>query len=127
MSSETVLSSQLLGDINESTSVVKRKRKPCCDRESPMYNIVLLALAWALTLTTSTLLMTIGPLSAQKLGASDSIAAFTVGIFLIGAALSSVPSAQIFANYGRFVGFSIGCVCQLIGKLRCAGLGVRFR
>ena len=39
----------------------------------------MLALAWALTLTTSTLLTTIGPLSSKELGATDSLAAFTVG------------------------------------------------
>lgn len=83
---------------------------------NPMWNIVLLALAWAFTLTTSTLLTTIGPLSAQNLGASDSLSAFTVGIFLIGAAVSSVPSAQLFEKFGRFYGFSFGCLCQCIGS-----------
>lgn len=39
----------------------------------------MLALAWALTLTTSTLLTTVGPLSSKELGASDSLASFTVG------------------------------------------------
>lgn len=83
---------------------------------SPYWNICLLAFAWALTLSTSTLLTTVGPLSATELGASKSLAAFTVGVFLIGAALSSVPSGWIFRRYGRFVGFVIGCCCQLIGS-----------
>lgn len=86
---------------------------------SPYWNILLLALAWALTLTTSTLLTTIGPLSAKNLGASDSIAAFTIGSFLIGAALSSVPSSWIFRIYGRLIGFSLGCVAQITGS--CMG------
>lgn len=79
-------------------------------------NIVLLALAWALTLTTSTLLTTIGPLSSVELGASNSLAAFAVGVFLLGAAASSVPSASLFAKYGRFYGFSLGCLCQMAGS-----------
>eukprot|EP01035_Chromulina_nebulosa_P020643 gene20643-26765_t len=85
--------------------------------DGPLRNILLLALAWAFTLTTSTLLTTIGPLSVQSLGASDSFAAFAVGVFLIGAAISSVPSAKLFSSYGRFAGFSVGCCCQFIGSL----------
>lgn len=83
----------------------------------PFWNICLLAFAWALTLSTSTLLTTVGPLSATSLGASKSLAAFTVGVFLIGAALSSVPSGWIFRRFGRFTGFAIGCLCQLIGSV----------
>jgi MFS family permease len=85
--------------------------------ENPFWNIFLLAIAWALTLTTSTLLTTIGPLSAKQLGASDSFAAFTIGTFLIGAAVSSVPSGLLFRKYGRFLGFSVGCMCQIIGSI----------
>ena len=86
-------------------------------QESPYWNIFFLAIAWALTLTTSTLLTTIGPLTAKDLGASSSISAFTVGCFLIGAAVSSVPSGTIFRKYGRLVGFSIGCVFQIVGSV----------
>jgi MFS family permease len=90
-------------------------------------NIILLAIAWAFTLTTSTLLTTIGPLSATELGASDSMAAFTIGTFLIGAALSSVPSARLFSTYGRFYGFSIGCLCQILGSITgAAAMGLKF-
>lgn len=77
---------------------------------------MLLALAWALTLSTSTLLTTVGPLSAKNLGLSDSLAAFTIGIFLIGAALSSVPSGWLFRKFGRFWGFTLGCFFQFIGS-----------
>ena len=89
-------------------------------RDSPYWNIFLLAIAWSLTLTTSTLLTTIGPLSAIYLGASDTLAAFTIGVFLIGAAVSSVPSGWLFRSYGRYFGFSVGCMCQIIGS----GLGL---
>lgn len=85
-------------------------------RDSPYWNIFLLAIAWSLTLTTSTLLTTIGPLSAVYLGASDTLAAFTIGVFLIGAAVSSVPSGWLFRVHGRFKGFSVGCICQIIGS-----------
>lgn len=85
--------------------------------ESPYWNIVLLALAWALTLSTSTLLTSVGPLSAQELGASKSLSAFTIGAFLIGAAISSVPSGWLFRKYGRFWGFSLGCLFQVIGSI----------
>ena len=86
-------------------------------QESPYWNIFFLAIAWALTLTTSTLLTSVGPLTAKDLGASSSISAFTVGCFLIGAAVSSVPSGAVFRKYGRMIGFSGGCVFQLVGSV----------
>ena len=86
-------------------------------QKSPYWNIVLLALAWALTLSTSTLLTTVGPLSAKELHQSNSLAAFTIGIFMMGAAVSSVPSGWLFRTYGRFWGFALGCLFQLVGSL----------
>ncbi|RYG67968.1 MFS transporter [archaeon] len=86
-------------------------------QKSPYWNIVLLALAWALTLSTSTLLTTVGPLSAKELHQSNSLAAFTIGIFMMGAAVSSVPSGWLFRNYGRFWGFALGCLFQVVGSL----------
>ena len=94
--------------------------------DSPYWNICLLALAWSWTLTTSTLLTTIGPLSAQELGISDSLAAFTIGIFLFGAAFSSVPSAFLFQRLGRLGGFSLGCSAQIVGSIMGA-LAMKFR
>jgi MFS family permease len=79
-----------------------------------MWDLFYLALCWAWTLTTSTLLTTVGPYSATSLGASDAIAPFTIGVFLVGAAVSSVPSGLIFRKYGRKRGFEIGCYCQLV-------------
>lgn len=84
---------------------------------SPYYNIFLLAMAWALTLTTSTLLTTLGPLSAVHLDASNALAAFTIGAFLIGAAVSSVPSGWLFRKYGRLMVFLLGCFFQLVGSV----------
>ena len=62
-------------------------------------------------------LQTIGPLSARYLGASDFLAPFTIGVFLIGAAVSSVPSGPLFRKYGRFGGFTCGCICQIVGSI----------
>jgi predicted MFS family arabinose efflux permease len=84
-------------------------------KKHPMWNIAWLAMAWALTLTTSTLLNSIGPLSAKRLNCSDQAATFTVGTFLFGAAFSSVPSGWLFRKLGRFAGFSVGCLCQVVG------------
>ena len=84
---------------------------------SPYRNIFLLALGWACTLATSTLLTTIGPLAATYLNASETMSPFTIGIFLLGAATSSVPSAKLFQNLGRFGGFSVGCLFQIIGSI----------
>lgn len=86
-------------------------------RKHPMWNIGWLALAWAFTLTTSTLLNSIGPLSAKRLNCSDQAATFTVGTFLFGAAFSSVPSGWLFSKLGRFAGFSVGCLCQVSGGI----------
>ena len=80
-------------------------------------NILILALCWAITLSTSTLLVSVGPLSAVSLGANDSIAPLTVGAFLMGAAASSYPSGLIFRYFGRLKGFSLGCLCQALGCL----------
>lgn len=86
-------------------------------------DILLLALCWAITLTTSTLLTTIGPLAAQSLGASDSLAPFSIGIFLLGAAVSSYPSGTLFRKVGRFLGFSVGCLYQVLGSVfGCIGI-----
>jgi MFS family permease len=81
----------------------------------PFYNIFMLALAWAATLTSSTLLTTIGPLSSKSLGGSDGLATFTIGVFLIGAAVSSVPSGPMFRHLGRRNGFLAGCLMQIAG------------
>lgn len=83
-----------------------------------MRDIIYLALCWALTLTTSTLLTTIGPLSAEQLDASSSLSPFTIGIFLVGAAISSVPSGWLFRSYGRYGGFAVGCICQVLGSIQ---------
>jgi MFS family permease len=60
---------------------------------------------------------TVGPLAAKEVGSSDFFAPFTIGTFLIGAAVSSVPSGVLFRKYGRFIGFAIGCAMQVIGAL----------
>ncbi|KAJ1431643.1 major facilitator superfamily domain-containing protein [Ochromonadaceae sp. CCMP2298] len=83
----------------------------------PYWNIFFLALAYAWTLTTSTLLTTIGPLCARGLGVSKALSAFTIGAFLIGAAVASVPSGHIFRTYGRLAGFRIGVMCQTVGAI----------
>lgn len=59
---------------------------------------------------------TIGPLAAKELNTSDSLAAFSIGVFLFGAAFSAVPSGVIFQKYGRFWGFTLGCFFQLCGS-----------
>lgn len=90
------------------------------DTVDPKWNIldlIKLALCWALTLTTSTLLTTVGPLAAKKIGASDILAPFTIGTFLIGAAVSSVPSGPLFRKYGRYGGFAVGCFFQIAGSV----------
>ncbi len=66
---------------------------------------------------------TIGPLAADHIGLSDVLSPFTVGIFLIGAAVSSVPSGWLFRKYGRAGGFSIGCWCQVAGSV-CGGFAM---
>lgn len=85
--------------------------------QGPFYNIFMLALAWAATLTSSTLLTTIGPLSSKSLGGSDGLATFTIGTFLLGAAVSSVPSGPMFRILGRRWGFVMGCTMQFIGGI----------
>lgn len=95
-------------------------------KKSPYWNIILLALAWAFTLSTSTLLTTVGPLSAQYLGYSTSVASSTIGVFLFGAAMSSIPSGWLFRTLGRYLGFTMGCGFQILGCiLGCIALAFR--
>ena len=86
-------------------------------------NLTLLALCWACSLSSSTLLTAVGPLAAQALGASTAHAPFAVAAFLCGAALISIPSAPLFSRFGRQVGFLVGCafnvVAGIIGILGC--------
>ena len=54
-------------------------------------NLVLLALCWACTLSSSTLLTSIGPLTAEQVGAPESLAPLAVACFLFGAARELEP------------------------------------
>lgn len=87
-----------------------------------IWNILLLAISWACTLTTSTLFITMAPLSAKSLDARYSITSFCLSF---GTAISSIPSYYLFETYGRFITFSIGCFCQMIGASICC-LGLYF-
>jgi MFS family permease len=51
------------------------------------------------------------------------VATFTIGTFLIGAAMSSVPSSYLFKNFGRHFGFQIGCVNVMCGSI-CGFLAI---
>ena len=77
--------------------------------------LLLLALCWAATLTCSCLLVSISPLVAQILGASEALAPFTCGAFLLGAALASLPSTFLFSAFGRRGGFLFGALCGIAG------------
>ncbi|KAJ1445684.1 major facilitator superfamily domain-containing protein [Pelagophyceae sp. CCMP2097] len=80
-------------------------------------DVVKLSLCWACTLTASTLLTACGPLAARSVGASTSLAPFAIGMFLLGAAVISLPSARMFRVCGRAGGFMIGCALGLVGAL----------
>ena len=77
-------------------------------------DVFLLALCWACTLSSSTLLTMVGPLAARNLGASAAFSPFAVGAFLIGAALISCPSAAMFSRFGRQRVFLMGCALNLV-------------
>lgn len=77
--------------------------------------LITLALCWACTLSASCLLVSIGPLAAFSLGAPEALAPFTCGVFLLGAALVSVPSASLFGACGRRGGFLCGSACGVAG------------
>jgi MFS family permease len=81
-----------------------------------LVDLFLLAACWACTLSASTLLTEVGPLAAQEFGASDAISPFAVGSFLMGAALSSVPSAALFDCAGRRGGFLLGCMLTVVAS-----------
>ena len=78
-------------------------------------DIWVLAGCWATVLTASTLITSASPLAAVSIGINRSVAPFTIGMFLIGAALISAYSAQIFTALGRAKGFGFGCALGLAG------------
>ena len=67
-------------------------------------DIWVLAGCWATVLTASTLITSASPLAAVSIGINRSVAPFTIGMFLIGAASISAYSAQIFTALGRAKG-----------------------
>ena len=80
----------------------------------------LLALCWASTVSSSCLITSIGPLCAKSLGASDSVATFSIALFITGCAAVSVPAIWLFESMGRVGGFLVGCAMCVIG----GGLGL---
>ena len=78
-------------------------------------DIWVLAGCWATVLTASTLITSASPLAAVSIGINRSVAPFTIGMFLIGAALISAYSAQIFTALGRAKGFGFGCAFAGLG------------
>ena len=85
--------------------------------DNHILNVLLIALCWACTLTISTAISTIGPLSAKSIGADDYLATFTIGTFSMGSAISALCSGHIFKYIGRRLGFLVGAGCQMTGAL----------
>ena len=80
-------------------------------------NLGLLAMCWACSLSSSTLLTAVGPLAASALGASDASATLAIGAFLLGASVVSIPSAALFGRFGRRVGFLVGCSFNMVAGI----------
>ena len=79
--------------------------------------LLTLALCWAATLSASCLLVSIAPLAAKRLGASKTLAPFTCGTFLLGAAVVSAPSAPLFRALGRRGAFVSGAAVGVLGGI----------
>ena len=79
--------------------------------------LLTLALCWAATLSASCLLVSIAPLAAKRLGASKTLAPFTCGTFLLGAAVVSAPSAPLFRALGRRGAFVSGAGVGVLGGI----------
>jgi len=77
-------------------------------KRDPMHEVFLLALCWACVLTNSTLLTSIGPEAALHIGAPSWLATSTIGAFLAGTALVSLPSHALFSRLGRARAFGLG-------------------
>ena len=80
-------------------------------------NVLCLAICWASTLSSSTLLTSLCSLAARYLGANTVLATFSLGVFLLAVAFVSVPSAWMFDRWGRFWVFVIGSACGVAGGL----------
>ena len=81
--------------------------------------ILVLACSWSLFIAVSTGMDTVGPISMKEVGASDSLASFTFGAYLIGNAISAISSAKIFNALKRKKGFLLGGMSQLVGSILC--------
>lgn len=99
-----------------------------CPDSHEAWALALLALCWATTLTASTQLTMVGPMAVGAVGGSKGMCTASVGAFLLGAALVSLPSGALFIRFGRKPVFLLGCGCQiaagLIGLAAIAGQSV---
>ena len=86
-------------------------------------NLVLLALCWACTLSSSTLLTSIGPLTAEQVGAPESLAPLAVACFLFGAAITYMstrartPDQRVFLTNSRTAPHALGPCLAQVGAL----------
>eukprot|EP00965_Chrysotila_dentata_P026305 872007-Pleurochrysis_carterae.AAC.2 len=80
----------------------------------PIRSLLLLALCWACTLSASAQLTLVGPLALASLKAKHGFPTFSVGAFLFGAAIISLPSALLFRIWGRRIVFLVGCALQVL-------------
>ncbi|PWR23716.1 MFS transporter [Zavarzinia compransoris] len=84
-------------------------------------NVLLLGLGQALYGTATTILFTLNGLVGHMLAADKALATLPVTAVMVGAALSTVPAAQVHRLFGRRVGFVLGA---LAGALGGAGYGL---
>lgn len=82
-------------------------------------NLLLLVLSYACSFSATTLVVGCSAIVVNSVGGSDSIAPFALAMFFIGSAFISLLTSQLFARYGRKVGFLIGNVLGIVG----AGMG----
>jgi MFS family permease len=66
-----------------------------------------------------TQMQAIGPVAAIYIGTPNILAPFTIGMFLVGAAMASIPSGWLFLHYGRYGGFATGCLAAILGSTCC--------
>ena len=83
-------------------------------------NVLILALAQALMLSTIVLSMTLAAILGSALAPDKGLATLPVAAMVIGAALASLPAARLMRRVGRRPGFLLGALLGVGGSLLCA-------
>ena len=88
-------------------------------------NVLLLALCQATSMSSATLMVTVGSLAGHALAQNKALATLPSTMMVIGTALSTIPASLLMKRVGRRLGFIAGSACALGGGvISAAAIGM---